>query len=153
MTIHRTLLANMSQTRLRSLHNHAVKAGDDDAAATIARFMIDQPREQPSWHNVKATRITKKEYRCIFTKAAWVHHVWDKGNKNAKRYMDISRKHINDPRFCVQVIHEVQDLELRQRWMVARYDGEKLPRVIPELKRLFEQEFNRTYPNGVRDIG
>ena len=35
---------------------------------------------------------------------------------------------------------------------MARYDGGKLQGVIPELKRLFEQEFQQTYPCGVCDI-
>lgn len=150
--IHRTLLANLPQTCLRSLHRQAVKSGDHEAAETLSRFMVDAPRRQPSWHNVKATRITKKEYRRIFTKAAWVHHVWDNGNRAAKKYMDIARTHIGDPRFCVRVIHEVQDLDLRRRWMIANCNGGKLPRVIPEVKRLFEQEFQQTYPHGVSDI-
>ena len=149
---HHAIIANLPQARLRSLYLKAINFDDTAAAATIARFMVDHPRKQSSWHNVKATRITKKEYRQIFTRTAWIHHVWNKGNRTAKKYMDIARSHIDDPRFCVRVIHEVQELGLRRRWMIARYDGSKLPRVAPEVKRLFEQEFAQTYPYGVSDI-
>ena len=149
MTIHRTLLANMSQSRLRSLHKLAKNIDDD---RSISQFMVCKPPAEPSWHNVKATRITKKEYRRIFTKAAWVHHVWDRGKPAARKHLEITRSHIDDPRFCVRVIHEIQDLELRTRWMIARCNNEKLPRVTPEVKRLFEKEFNLSYPKRVSDI-
>lgn len=42
MTIHTTLLANLPQSHLRSLHRQAVKDGDTAAAETIARFMVDR---------------------------------------------------------------------------------------------------------------
>lgn len=151
MNISPTILANYPQTRLRSLRRQAVRSGDVDLISSTDRFLVGR-HHQPCWHNISATRITKKEYRRIFTMGAWVHYVWNKGDHIAKKYMDIARPNINDPRFCVRVIHEVQDLELRRRWMSARYEGGKLPRVTPEVKRLFEKEFKQTYPGGVRDI-
>ena len=37
------LLANMPQEQLKALHNNAIRSGDQDAAASLSKFMVDRP--------------------------------------------------------------------------------------------------------------
>jgi hypothetical protein len=93
-------------------------------------------------------RITKKQWEDFFVKTAWIMEVWDKSNKTARRYNKIAMRNL-DIRWCVRAKHQVADLDLRKRFLNAKYDGTKTPRLVPAVRRHIEAEFNKTYPKGV----
>jgi hypothetical protein len=65
MTIHRTLLANLPQSRLRSLHQQAVKDDDHLEAETISQFIADGPRYQSKIGNWITVNEWHKPGDCI----------------------------------------------------------------------------------------
>jgi hypothetical protein len=92
----------------------------------------------------------KKDLERLYARSTFIAEVWDADSPHALYLMDLCRKKM-DPRLCIRIREQVSDLKLRRRWMRARVAGEKLPRVAPVVKWHFEQEFQRTYPQGVRD--
>lgn len=65
MTLHRTLLANLPQSRLRSLHREAVESGDTEAAEATERFMVDRPRDQSKQSNWITANEWRKSGGCV----------------------------------------------------------------------------------------
>ena len=93
----------------------------------------------------------KKDLERLYARSAFIAEVWDADNSHAVYLMDLARKKL-DPRLCIRIRDQVSNLKLRRRWLKARVNGDHLPRVAPAVKWHFEQEFQRTYPLGVRDI-
>ena len=74
-------------------------------------------------------KIKKYEWEDLFVKTAWITGIWDKSSRRAKRYNQIAMKHL-DARWCVRAKHQVTDIDLRKRFIKAKYDGETLPRIV-----------------------
>ena len=91
-------------------------------------------------------KTTKKQYEDLFVKSSWIYHVWDRGNRRAKKLLDWARQHL-DAQWCVRASHQIRDLDLRKRWMKAKLEGTGLPRIVPAVRRHFEKEFQNTYPS------
>jgi hypothetical protein len=65
MTMHRTPLANLPQSQLRSLHREAVESGDTEAAESTERFMVDRPRDQSNQSNWITANEWRKPGGCV----------------------------------------------------------------------------------------
>ena len=100
-----------SSNRLRSLYRQAVSDGDMAAAETIAPFMVDAPSgnqtgttlKQPESPKRNTAEFSPRRHGCIMSGTKVIGP--------QKNTWDIARVHVDDPRFCVRVIHEVQDLD------------------------------------------
>ena len=64
----------------------------------------------------------------LFARAAFIFETWDQGNPRAAYLMAATRKRL-DPRTCVRISQQVNDLSLRKRWLEAKQNGDPLPRV------------------------
>lgn len=109
-------------------------------------------KDSTYWSTLDIKESFKKiEFENLFTKSAFIYFVWDKGNKEAKKFMTWSGKKI-DEKLTERIKKQIRDIDLRKRWMLAKYDGTALPRVSPPVRRHFEKEFNTTYPQGVQQV-
>lgn len=99
--------------------------------------------------NVREPR-SKQELENIYAKAIFVAVIWNPADFTAQNVVRYCER-LLDKKVAARIREQMSDLDLRHRWMRARYEDVKLPKVHRSVARHFQREFDNTYPSGVTD--